>query len=305
MFAYLGSGPYCYSNSLAMVLGDHAPPPAVIEVLTGSPFGVQLISGRVPLFDPYGWDPDLGLDAAIDLLGWTCAHQGASSADEALKLLRAAVKEGPVLVGPVEMGLLLHHPGAGDPIEADHFLVVLDVDSERVLMHDPQGFPYATLPLEAFVAAWRADSIGYKRHSYGMRSGFRRVQGIGADDALRASVPAAAAWASLRDDVEVAPGTVGNEAALERFADLLEQGMDPGIRGLMTHFAVRVGARRLADGAVAMNRIGLRGAAEILDSQARMVGSLQYELTAGSPQVAASIVRKLAPTYAELADALG
>jgi hypothetical protein len=69
---YAGSGPYCYSNSLAMVLGPAAPPPSVIEVLTGSPFGIELLAGRLPFFDPYGWDPDRGLDDAIALLGWTC-----------------------------------------------------------------------------------------------------------------------------------------------------------------------------------------------------------------------------------------
>ncbi|MFG2560389.1 hypothetical protein [Streptomyces sp. NPDC048496] len=40
--------------------------------LTGSPFGVQLIVGTRPLFEPYGWDPEIGLDAAIELLGWSC-----------------------------------------------------------------------------------------------------------------------------------------------------------------------------------------------------------------------------------------
>ena len=32
---FIGSGPYCYANSLAMMLGSAAPEPAVIEVLTG------------------------------------------------------------------------------------------------------------------------------------------------------------------------------------------------------------------------------------------------------------------------------
>ena len=41
---YIGSGPYCYANSLAMMLGSAAPGPAVIEVLTGSPFGAELIA---------------------------------------------------------------------------------------------------------------------------------------------------------------------------------------------------------------------------------------------------------------------
>ncbi len=44
-----------------------------------------------------------------------------------------AVQDGPVLVGPLEMGLLLYHPGAGNPIEADHYLVVQSMDSDRVL----------------------------------------------------------------------------------------------------------------------------------------------------------------------------
>ncbi|WP_327633816.1 hypothetical protein OHB24_27925 [Kribbella sp. NBC_00482] len=304
MLSYIGSGPYCYSNSLAMVLGDQAPSPAVIEVLTGSPFGVQLLSGRLPLFDPYGWDGEIGLDAAIDLLGWTCTSAGASSPEEALDRLRTAVQDGPVLVGPLEMGLLLYHPGAGDPIEADHYLVVQAMDSDRVLLHDPQGFPYATLPLDAFLASWRAESISYKRYGYSMRSGFQQVRDVSVEDALQASVPAAKAWVSLRGDVVVSPGTVGNEEALERFAELLEQGLDPGIHGLMAHFAVRVGARRLVDAATAMGRIGLRDASAILDSQARLVGSLQYELTAGSVSAAAAIVRKLQPTYSELARVL-
>ncbi len=72
---YIGSGPYCYANSLAMMLGSAAPEPAVIEVLTGSPFGAELIGGITPFFDPLGWDPGIGLDAAIALLGWTCRHE--------------------------------------------------------------------------------------------------------------------------------------------------------------------------------------------------------------------------------------
>ncbi len=67
---------------------------------------------------------------------------------------------------------------------------------------------------------------------------------------------------------------------------------------------MRVGARRLVDAATAMGRIGLHDASAILDTQARLVGSLQYELTAGSVSAAAAIVRKLQPTYSELARVL-
>ncbi|WP_222443392.1 hypothetical protein [Streptomyces misionensis] len=80
---HVGPGPYRYTNSLAMVLGDHAPSTTVIETLTGSPFGMQLIAGSLPLFDPYGCDPEIGLDAAIGLLGWRCERSCGGTPEEA------------------------------------------------------------------------------------------------------------------------------------------------------------------------------------------------------------------------------
>lgn len=60
---YIGSGPYCYANCMAMALADGIEP-GLLEVLTGSPFGLQLLDGRGPLFDPLGWNPEIGIDAA-------------------------------------------------------------------------------------------------------------------------------------------------------------------------------------------------------------------------------------------------
>ncbi|MFC7593054.1 hypothetical protein ACFQYP_62125 [Nonomuraea antimicrobica] len=149
MFAYIGSGPYCYANSLAMMLGPAAPAPGVIETLTGSPFGMQLIGGAEPYFDPYGWDPELGLDAAVELLGWGCERTHGGTPEEALERLRAA--PGPALAGPVDMALLPYLSG----VSGDHYVVVLAVEDGTVVVHDPHGHPYATLPAAAFLAAWR------------------------------------------------------------------------------------------------------------------------------------------------------
>jgi hypothetical protein len=179
---YIGSGPYCYANCMAMILADGTDP-GLLEVLTGSPFGLQLIGGQA-LFDPPGWDPGIGIDAALDLLGWTCEHSNSADADTALERLRAAVTAGPVLAGPVEMGLLGHHPGARGPIGADHYLLVLAADGDLVCFHDPHGHPYATLPAGAFAAAWRGDSIPYARAEYTMRTRFRRTREVGPLGAL-------------------------------------------------------------------------------------------------------------------------
>lgn len=110
---FIGSGPYCYANSLAMMLGSAAPEPAVIEVLTGSPFGAGLLDGVTPYFNPLGWDPGIGLDTAIGLLGWTCRHSAGGSGTDAAARLGEASESRPLLAGPLEFGLLLHHPDAG------------------------------------------------------------------------------------------------------------------------------------------------------------------------------------------------
>jgi len=290
---YIGSGPYCYANSLAMVLGADAPPPSAIEVLTGSPFGFHVGDG-LAWFDPLGWDPDQGFDLAIDLLGWTCERASGGSAADAVERLRAA--DGPVFVGPVEFGLLLHHPGSGQVIDSDHFMVVTAVTDGVVHFHDPHGFPYATLPVDEFGAAWESVTFEYSAEPFTMRSRFRRVREVAVTDALRASLPAARRL--LSPDGE-RPG-----AAVERFAGLVAAGLSPQHEAHLVHFAVRVGARRLADAAMWLARLGLAAAAAVAERQARLVGGLQYPLVRGDRERVLELLGRLAPTYEELGYAM-
>ena len=299
---YIGSGPYCYANCMAMALADGTEP-GLLEVLTGSPFGLQLLGGRRPLFDPLGWDPEIGIDAALDLLGWSCERSGGGDADAALERLHGATSRGPVLAGPVEMGLLGHHPGAKGAIGADHYLLVFAFEGDLVRFHDPHGHPYATLPAQAFAAAWRGDSIGYPHAEYTMRTGFRRAREIGALGALRASVPAAITWLTGRP--ERAPqGSLGTGEAALALADLAETGLTGAQREELMWFALRVGARRLADAGYWLGQIGLEDAAVIAGAQARLVGGLQYPLVTGDNATIAKMLRDLAPTYHQLGQAL-
>ncbi|MGW6705911.1 hypothetical protein ACWGDE_13620 [Streptomyces sp. NPDC054956] len=305
MLGYVGSGPYCYTNSLAMMLGGEAPSTTVIETLTGSPFGAQLIAGSLPLFDPYGWHPEAGLDDAIALLGWSCERSDGGTPAEALERLRAACAHGPVLVGPVDMGLLLYQPGTPNADGGDHYVVVLAADEEGVELHDPHGHPWATLPTRAFLSAWEAKSVAYIEAPYVLRTGFVRRRGVTPVDALRASLPGAARWLAGRDDLPMPPGSLGGAAAVEALADTVAQGTPPGIRTLLTAFGVRVGTRRLVDAAMCLEELGLSDAASIAQRQARILGGLQYPLVHGDDRAAAARLRQLAPTYAQLHAALG
>ena len=299
---YVGSGPYCYANCMAMALADGTEP-GLLEVLTGSPFGLELLGGRRPLFNPLGWDPGIGIDAALGLLGWSCERSDGGDADTALQRLRDAAASGPVLAGPLEMGLLPYQPDAAGAIGADHYLLVFAVDGDLVRFHDPHGHPYAALPAAAFAAAWRADSIGYAHAEYTMRASFRRVRAVNALDALRASVPAAAAWLAA-EPTRASTGSLGTEQAAWALAGLAEAGLTDDQREDLIWFAVRVGARRLADAEYWLGQIGRHTAAMVAGAQARLVGALQYPLVIGDDAMVAQIMRDLAPTYQELRQAL-
>lgn len=305
MFHYTGSGPYCYTHALAMLLGQDAPPAAVIETLTGAPFGFAMVGGTLPLFDPYGWNPEIGLEAAIDSLGWRCAREAGGTATRALDRLRAACEDGPVLAGPLDMRMLSYQsapPPDGGPDEdaVDHYLVVLAVTDETVLVHDPQGFPYATLPVADFLRAWRAERVSYAEEPFVSRTAFDRDRVVRHADALRGSLPGAVDWLSGRTDLPMPDGSLHGADAVRSLADQLRAGLDAEIRELLVEFGVRVGARRLTDAAGCLHAIGLRTAGEIADEQARTVGALQHPLVRGDDAAVIAGLSRLAPSYGRL-----
>ncbi|WP_027942104.1 hypothetical protein [Amycolatopsis taiwanensis] len=296
---YRGSGPYCYTNCLAMMLGADAPEAAVVETVTGSPFGMQLVGGSLPFFDPWGWNPDIGIADALAVLGWTADTISGDDAGAALDRLASCLVRGPVMIGPVEMGRLRYQPGKTGPIGADHYLVALAMDSEQVTVHDPQGYPYARLPLAEFTTAWRADTLDYGR-PYTMRANFTRRSRVDPADAIAASVPRAISWLSGKNGADMPPGSLGNGDAAVALAAHVESDCDEELREHLVHFAVRVGARRLADAAACLRQVGHLAAAAIATEQARLIGSLQYPLVTGDDAAAGDILRALALTYDEL-----
>ncbi|HEX6148499.1 hypothetical protein [Nocardioides sp.] len=286
MTSYVGSGPYCYADSLSMVIGQGWRP-GLVETLTGSPFGFQMV-GPLPLFDPVGWDPDLGLDQALALLGWACEREVFDSDDKAFERLARLAEDGPVFVGPLEMGLLLHQPGADRPIGADHFVAVLEAGPGGVTMHDPQGHPYAWLPREEFMSAWGSDTIAYGSGRFPLRTSFRRATERTHEEAVRELLPLAHEWA--RGDH--APGA-GNAAGLRELADRADTGLGVPTLPVLQSFALRLGARRRVDAATEL--AAWPEVAANLDGQARALG--QAQLAAVREDGAA-----LAATFRQVAD---
>ncbi|UNI15417.1 hypothetical protein JDV02_001952 [Purpureocillium takamizusanense] len=306
--SYVGSGPYCYANCLAMMLGKESPSPAVIEFATSSAFGMQIIGGDVVFFDPFGWDPVACFDAALESAGWASTLVIGADAEDALVRLKQALLQGPVFVGPLEMGLLRHQPEMKGAIGADHYVVVLGITNDGIVeMHDPHGHPYATLPVTDFMASWRAEKLDYGK-PYMLRTDFRQVErGISEEDVIRRSLDNARRWLSMEQGPHnMPPYSCGNGEAAERLAQMVEgKTLAKSMRMDLVYFAVRVGARRLADAATCLRRIGRDDAADIATRQARLVGALQHPLVVGDDARAARLLRELAPTYEALRAALG
>lgn len=292
---YRGSGPYCYANSLAMMMGADALEPAVIETVTGSPFGMEIVGGALPFFDPYGWTPETGVRDALAVLGWTARTLSGGDPDDALGRLASSLKAGPVMVGPIEMGHLRYQPGMTGPIAADHYLVAVGIERDHLTVHDPQGYPYARLPLPDFMNAWRADTLTYGR-PYTMRTDFTQVTRVSADAAVRGALPRAVTWLAVEPTHPMPTGSLANGDAALALAGLLDAG-DDNVREHLVHFAIRVGARRLTDAATCLHRAGCTDAAATLDRQARLVGSLQHSVVTGDSGAAGHTLRALAPTY--------
>ncbi|MEU8900367.1 hypothetical protein [Nocardia sp. NPDC048505] len=261
MTTYIGSGPYCYASTVSMMMGGQWAP-ALIETLTGAAFGFQVVEG-VPYFDPVGWDPDQGVDQALGLLGWSSERRTYSDAESAYADLVRLVARGPVFVGPIEMGLLAHQPGPDRPMGADHFLTVLAADHEGVLMHDPEGFPYAWLPAEVFVSAW-GSPISYCHGRFPLRTGFHQNAAITEADAISALLPLAARWADQP----------ANSLGLRAFGTEAAAGLEAGTNAVLTEFSLRLAARRRIDAAQALREYPRL--AELLDRQARLLGRAQY-----------------------------
>ncbi len=304
--AYTGSGPYCYSNSLHMCLAlagmPSVPAVALIECMTGMPFGASFLKVESPLFFPSPGaktNPDRGLSRALDTLGWTCLEQRSEEPDAALAMLQDALDRGPALVGPLDMGWLSYDPLHAHKRGGDHFVVALRLDGDLVQLHDPQLYPFAVLPVGDLVRAWNAQGIGYATAPYTLRCDFRAVRGVPEDQMLADTLATAREMVSA---VPAGPVAYGGALAFSQAAEALRRDPPEPFTGLLVHFALPLGARRCVDAAGFLHRMGRTDAARLMADKAQAFGQAQYHAaqrdwarTAALFEVLAGLETQVAP----------
>ena len=223
--------------------------------------------------------------------------------------LREASGSRPLLAGPVEFGLLLHHPGSGTAIGSDDhrggvYLVLRTASCASTIRHGAPVRDLADGRLHRGMAG-RLDRLRHR--AVRGRAGFQRVRDVDDATALRRALPMAARWLAGDMDLPVPPGSLGGAAALERLAELSETGLEPlaAQPPLATSRSASAPAR-LADAAKPASRLSARTrAAGIADEQARPIGALQHPVGTDDRITAGRLLlRRLAPTYEQLGASL-
>ena len=251
MLGYIGNGPYCYANSGAMLLESvgESVEPRLLEVLSGVGLGAFWVAESQTLFLS-GWasSPDVGMSRAFGLLGFQVAEVAESDdAPMPVAALARQLQEGPVMLGPLDMGELPYHPDSRGANGIDHFVLALGVEDGAVVVHDPAGYPAMPIDIEALDRAWRAELIGYRRGAYRRWHSPTRIKKPALEEIAEAAIQSfTQAYRDSRATVH--PGTVVGPEAIEALVatikdrELAQQGLEH-----LRRFALPLGTRRALD----------------------------------------------------------
>jgi len=288
---------YCYANATAMLLAASGAPvsPRLIEVLSGVGLGAFQTAEGLPFFSGLCGLPDTGISAALAQLGFAWTETATDdAATDPFDALAAQLKVSPAVLGPLDMRHLVYNPMRPRGPGVDHFVLALAMDGDTVRLHDPAGFAHALIARPDLEAAWRAESIGYRRGHFRCWSRPHRVRAV-PDDDLQASAirhfaalyrDAAALAAQRRERID--------GALIRDWAEAARHGALGDARiGHLTHFALPLGAKRALDYAGFFAR-RWPVLAELKRAQAVAFGACHSHLLSGDRRAAADQFSRLA-----------
>lgn len=310
MTSYTGNGAYCFTNSLHMCLQqaglDARYTTGVLECLGGMAVSAVLYrDGGLPMFFPSSpfTEPDRAVSDTLAVLGWTCDEARGGTEAEAAERLRSLPL--PAQLGPCNMGRLTYNPNYEFLNDADHYITLLAVTADHVTVHDPGGYPYATLPHAQLMQAWSAEGVCYGPNArplaYVSRSNFRAVEPVTWEEVLRRGL------ARMRELVRCesnGPIAFSGPTAFRALADEIEAGQGPAMRGHLVWFALPLGARRSNDAAAFLRLCGEDAAAEVMAQKSRHYGAMVYPTVHQDWTAVIHLLHELAEIEAMLVEAL-
>ena len=185
MQMYFGDVSLCYSYSLAMALASYGYDfkADFLEAIMVMGNGASIVKedDQHPLVFFDNGMPDLSISHSLKILGFDYEDfylkDGAEvNLEEIKRKLETFLANGPVVLGPLDMGHLTYNPNHTILYGVDHFVTVYDIDNQYLYLHDPAGFACMKVAFKDLLEAWKAETIDYKRGSYSMWGNFKKVK---------------------------------------------------------------------------------------------------------------------------------
>ena len=185
MQMYFGDVSLCYSYSLAMALDAYGYDfkADFLEAIMVMGNGASIVKedDQHPLVFFDNGMPDLSISHSLKILGFDYEDfylkDGAEvDLEEIKRKLETFLSNGPVVLGPLDMGHLTYNPNHTILYGVDHFVTVYALDGQYLYLHDPAGFACMKVTFNDILEAWKAEDIDYKRGSYSMWGNFKKVK---------------------------------------------------------------------------------------------------------------------------------
>ena len=185
MQMYFGDVSLCYSYSLAMALDGYGYDfkADFLEAIMVMGNGASIVKedDQHPLVFFDNGMPDLSISHSLKILGFDYEDfylkDGAEvNLEEIKRKLETFLFNGPVVLGPLDMGHLSYNPNHTILYGVDHFVTVYGIDGQYLYLHDPAGFACMKVTFNDIIEAWKAEAIDYKRGAYSMWGNFKKVK---------------------------------------------------------------------------------------------------------------------------------
>ena len=185
MQMYFGDVSLCYSYSLAMALDAYGYDfkAEFLEAIMAMGNGASIVKEdeQHPLVFFDNEMPDLSISHSLKILGFDYEDfylKDGSEVDleEVKGKLETFLSNGPVVLGPLDMGHLTYNPNHTILYGVDHFVTVYGIDDQYLYLHDPAGFACMKVTFNDILEAWKAEAIDYKRGAYSMWGNFKKVK---------------------------------------------------------------------------------------------------------------------------------
>ena len=148
--------------------------PYIFEACTTVPFGISHVANDPNRILDSITDPDNGLDIACNAIGIDYKSKffkNINEFDKVLDELNKMIPEGPVVAGPLDMGMLPYFKNCHQYLGIDHYIVIYSINliKQTFTIVDPERFGSVVLDIEDLLAAWSAISIREGRGMFSMR----------------------------------------------------------------------------------------------------------------------------------------